>query len=201
LFYNTTKFTLAKHEIVKYGSSSSQCGIIALFKSKQNTDLEKSQDICIAMTHLKAKEGFEEARLEQGCILLEKVNQFIDSSSQIPIIIAGDFNDIPSSKVCQLFQCGKATTSNGTCVVHTFQLDNAYRSYDSSGVEPYTTYKKRETEVVRCIDYIWFSTNSLCLCKCLEIPPISSLKERLPCAEYPSDHLAIMAFFTLRLSN
>ena len=80
--------------------------------------------------------------------------------------------------------------------LHPFELRSAYASYQQSGEEPYSTYKKREKEVLRTIDYIWYSpargVEPLYL---LEIPGIEAVPNRLPAVNYPSDHLAIAASF------
>jgi len=99
--------------------------------------------------------------------------------------------------VYQLFSKGTANSSNNQKFSTNLSLSSAYRLYDESGEEPYTTFKKREEEIFHTIDYIWHS-KQLSPLKLLEIPPLERLRDRLPCAEYPSDHLQIVAEFQLK---
>lgn len=192
------RFYLLKYEFVEYDKQQSQVAILANLKLKNSNN-----HFIFAMTHLKAKQGYEDVRLKQGYILLQRLNSFIHSLEKKPdgIIISGDFNDVPSSKLYQLFATGKAESDLKEIFTHNFILKSAYSNYDKSGVEPYTTYKKRETEVRRCIDYIWYEEEKLKVNRLLEIPNYENLKDRLPCAQYPSDHLAIMAEFQITTSN
>jgi endonuclease/exonuclease/phosphatase family metal-dependent hydrolase len=59
---------------------------------------------------LKAKRGFEDKRLEQGEKLLHSIKEFI-GETKLPVVIAGDFNDEPTSIVYKLFASGKSTDS------------------------------------------------------------------------------------------
>jgi hypothetical protein len=66
-------------------------------------------------------------------------------------------------------------------------------------IRRYTTYKKRETEVCRTIDYLWHSrVPTAQVVQLLEIPPIDQLPHRLPASYYPSDHFSIGAVFYLQ---
>ncbi|ELR10995.1 uncharacterized protein ACA1_354330 [Acanthamoeba castellanii str. Neff] len=57
----------------------------------------------------------------------------------------------------------------------------------------YSTYKKRETEVRRTIDYIWYPADAMVPVALLAVPAVSDLPDRLPCRNHPSDHLALYA--------
>eukprot|EP01121_Diplochlamys_sp_Union-15-3_P014260 TRINITY_DN4520_c0_g1_i1.p1 TRINITY_DN4520_c0_g1~~TRINITY_DN4520_c0_g1_i1.p1 ORF type:complete len:173 (-),score=17.92 TRINITY_DN4520_c0_g1_i1:18-476(-) len=148
--------------------------------------------ICVATTHLKAKVGFEKTRLEQGQYLLNEITKF--NSSKFPLIICGDFNDIPESPVCLLFAQNAPIEVDGKTYSHHLPL----KSIHSSAPSYYTTYKKREVEVCRTIDYIWYSSDSLTVTHTLSIPLLTELPERLPASYYPSDHLAISCKFELK---
>lgn len=63
---------------------------------------------------------------------------------------------------------------------------------------PYTTFKKRETEILRTIDYILYrhgKDSQLVVTGLQEIPAIEKFPNRLPARDYPSDHLSIGAKF------
>jgi len=192
-FWNTKKFELLDHQLFEMGAPNSQVAIIAKLRLLPQTPQQKSLELCVAMVHMKAKVGFEDMRLAQGAKLLSAVQSFVNINS-VPVIIVGDFNDVPQNPVHLLFSTGKAVSSTGQLYSSEYKLQNAYDRYDETGIPPYTTYKKREVEVVRTIDYIWHS-NQLAVTKCLEIPLIEKLVDRLPCALYPSDHLFIAAEF------
>jgi len=137
-------------------------------------------EFCLATTHLKAKPGFEERRARQAAELLEIVGEV---AAERPVVLAGDFNDIPDSPACELIRS------------HRLGLRSAY--LDALGREPdWTTWKIRaaEGEVRRTIDYIWY--RGLELKGVLSIPPDAQVESvRLPSWQYPSDHLSLMATF------
>jgi len=171
--------------------------IITKLKVKPQESHHKSLDISVSVTHLKAKQGFEDLRLSQGAILLQNIENYLKPNETLPVIVAGDFNDNPNSFVYNLFSTGKAKSSHQKEFHSPYQLKSSYKTYDDKGIEPYTTYKKREVEIVLTIDYIWYSPQ-LVSTKCLEIPTLETFVHRLPCAEYPSDHLMIMAEFAAK---
>ncbi|KAL6043377.1 Nocturnin [Balamuthia mandrillaris] len=204
LFYKISKFVFAssdrfelleEHRCLEYGNGSSQVAIVIVLGLKAATEVTTTQrpKVCVAMTHLKAKPGFEEQRYNQGMLLLEFVQSLFAKEEEkekemVPLVVVGDFNDVPSSLVCEYFRNGRNNP---------FQLKSAYSSYDNTGEEPYSTYKRREEEVLRTIDYIWYSHQTLRPCRLLEIPLPPALKfpQRLPAKDYPSDHLALAAEF------
>lgn len=131
------------------------------------------------VTHLKAKPGFEQRRKDQGVLLLDGLKQFVGDNN-LPVVVGGDFNDVPESLVYNEF------VNAG--------LSSAYAKYDDSKMEPFTTLKKRKSLVKHCIDYLWYS-KEISVNGLLEIPLESDLPDLLPCRAYPSDHLAILADF------
>lgn len=189
--------------------SNSQVAILARLATKEGDFA--GQDICVATTHLKAKPGHEEKRLHQGRLLLKAVADFL-AGREVPVFVMGDFNDTPDSPVCNYFKRSTPTTTTTTTTdgeappevatsSHPFELKSAYTFYDASETEPFTTYKKREREVIRPIDYIWFTPSEGRLrvtpTSLLEIPSLEMLPNRLPASDYPSDHLAIAARFVI----
>lgn len=158
-------------------------------------------DFYFVGTHLKAKVGFEETRVIEGSILLESLATFMKedkSKREKVIVIGGDFNDVPGSDVYNLFQSPTDKLGNDFPIK---SLTSAYTLYPQKLIEeeetttkeePYTTFKKRDSVVRRCIDYIWISSNVEIL-DLLEIPKFTDLPSvGLPSTTYPSDHLAIM---------
>lgn len=175
-------------------------------RSKEEEWKEKL-DFYFVGTHLKAKVGFEETRVKEGSILLESLASFMEEESpkrktEKVIVIGGDFNDVPGSDVYNLFRSPTDKLGKDFPIKN---LTSAYTLYPQSLIEkeeatteeeekkePYTTFKKRDSVVRRCIDYIWVSSNVKIL-DLLEIPKFTELPEAgLPGFTYPSDHLAIM---------
>jgi len=66
--------------------NNSQVGILTRLKGKQGS--VAGREICVAITHLKSKEGNEERRLQQGKILLKALEDFVGQSN-IPVFILG----------------------------------------------------------------------------------------------------------------
>jgi len=96
--------------------------------------------IIVATTHLKARVGFEELRLQQGHALLQRIHEFVQSDDQAkewPVVITGDFNDVPGSPVFQLFADGAYSNKDepAPSVEQPFKLQSAYP------LDIFTTYK------------------------------------------------------------
>jgi len=188
-FYKTEKFDILEKIEVDFPF---QVAILIKMKMKSPQD----NILFVALTHLKAKPGFEDIRLQQGAMLIDNLFEFTKGDKNAPCVIAGDFNDIPSSLVCRYMEKGKGSSAAGRQFASNFQLlKSAYKHYDFTESEPYTTFKKREVIVKRTIDYLFYTPGSLTVSKLLEIPTSESLTELLPFSKYPSDHLSIMAEF------
>jgi len=175
LFWQRSKFRKVNQNYTQYGSDTQGVVIVHL----EHVDREGS-GLCVAATHLKAKPGFEKKRETQGVILLEAVAKF-NEAKHWPIIILGDFNDVPDSLVAQVLKQSKTS------------------AYPDSPND-WTTWKKRESAVKRIIDYIWYEPQKLTLTHRLSIPPDSACPVMLPASYYPSDHILIAAKFTKKSS-
>lgn len=211
------RFDLVAHKGIDFEDHSQVAQIVRL-----RLRSDSSREVCVSVTHLKAKEGFEEKRLEEGILLLRSAADFIQAGSndeqeasrggsgskQPPLVVLGDFNDVPSSLVCSYFR-GETLPLSSEVPLHPFLLRSAYALHPivpgdedqqveeapekKSPYEPYSTYKKRETEVRRTIDYVWYSARALVPLRLLQVPSPVLLPERLPCLNHPSDHLALCA--------
>lgn len=155
--------------------------------------------LCVAVTHLKARSGWEWLRTAQGSDLLRHLQNLLqkhcsgstgDTSSDIPLIICGDFNAVPAEEVHQRFM----TSPLG--------LDSAYKKLSQDGLtEPeYTTWKIRPTgECCTTLDYIWYSKDTLRVDAVLEMPTEEQIgPNRLPSFSYPSDHLSLVCDFSFK---
>jgi len=182
LIWNKKRWQLTELHEHSFGVARGQVALIGCFQAVEH----QHQNIVVAVTHLKAKRGFDGVRREQGESLINRLQQL---HPHRPTFVAGDFNDEPNSPVYNAFLAAN--------------FQSAYRHYHGPQMlpEPISTYKKRDEENYRCIDYIWYrgggGGGAIAVTALLEIPAKSAMPDRLPAVYYPSDHLAIMARFEL----
>lgn len=128
-----------------------------------------NKNLVVVTTHLKAKPEFSHVRSQQIKEILEIVGK-----CQGPVIIAGDFNAIPTE------DCITQVSNNFT---------NAFPECK------FTTVKLRKELVCRVIDYIWF--------KCLSLESAGLLPSQppehpyYPNSQHPSDHIHLTATFRI----
>jgi len=122
----------------------------------------------VATTHLKAKPEFEELRQQQAIILLSKLKEFnVNNNDEI---ICLDMNSEPQS------------------ITHNVFTEQNYWTEKTN----FTTFKIREKEVCRTIDYIFYTTIGWDHVSSLEIPSKEEIGANgLPNEFYPSDHLLL----------
>ena len=181
LFYDGERFSLVNHKDVALkdsdGNLTNQVALIVnLF------DKVQGRTLCCAVTHLKAKKDFEGLRHSQGNELLKSISESLGDDKTL--LVFGDFNAKPMERVCQLME-----DNQYAC------LKNAYVTATGSNPK-FTTWKIRpDIEVEHTIDYIWHTPN-LNVTGCLKIPESNSVPDdRLPCLQYPSDHLSLVFDF------
>lgn len=142
------------------------------------------REISVATTHLKARQGdlLSSMRNEQGKDML---NWLAGISNGRPLLLSGDFNAEPVEPVYH-------SVTN-----HKLALKSAYR-FEQLESDEFTTWKIRETgEQKYVLDYI-FHSPSLRPTSVLEMPTEEEVgRNRLPSLRFPSDHLTLVADFTL----
>lgn len=144
--------------------------------------------VCVAVTHLKARSGWEWLRSAQGSDLLRHLQNLLQKhsidSSSIPLLICGDFNAVPTEEVYRRF------------IGSPLGLDSAYKmlSQDRLTEPEYTTWKIRPSgECCTTLDYIWYSRDALSVDAVLDLPTEEQIgQNRLPSFSYPSDHLSLV---------
>ncbi|TRY54755.1 hypothetical protein DNTS_031271, partial [Danionella cerebrum] len=148
---------------------------------------------CVAVTHLKARSGWEAFRSAQGANLLQQLgdltSQSVDQDQHagieegIPLVVCGDFNAEPCEEVYKRFMNSP------------LKLDSVYKclSEDGSTEPPYTSWKIRPSgESCSTLDYIWYSQRAFQVDAVLKIPTEEQIgPDRLPSYHYPSDHLSL----------
>lgn len=151
----------------------------------------------MAVTHLKARSGWEWLRSAQGSDLLRHLQNLVQKhaggatgTSNIPLLICGDFNAVPTEEVYRRFAASPLS------------LDSAYKKLSPDGLtEPeYTTWKIRPTgECCATLDYIWYSQDTLRVDAVLDLPTEEQIgPNRLPSLNYPSDHLSLVCDFSFK---
>ena len=180
IFYNSRELNLVETDSIilkEKDKNSNQVAIICHFQTKT----ENCKDFTIAVTHLKAKPGdeFEIMRKEQISNLLQYLK---DKNLDHPLVLCGDFNAPPTEPAYEVVK----SSDLGLKSV------NTHLSKDEQ--EPkYTTWKVRDTEVCRTIDYIWYSRKGLKVSSVLNMASEEEVGEgRLPSSRYPSDHLSLV---------
>ncbi|XP_041133193.1 nocturnin-like isoform X2 [Polyodon spathula] len=185
LFFNQDRFELVDStnmHLVAMMLKTNQVAIAQTLRCKETGRL-----FCVAVTHLKARSGWERFRSSQGSDLLQNL-QSITEGTGIPLLICGDFNAEPTEDVYRDF----ATSS--------LNLNSAYKllSEDGQSEPPYTTWKIRPSgESCHTLDYIWYSQHAFSVDSVLDFPTELQIgPNRLPSYNYPSDHLSLVCDFS-----
>uniref|UniRef100_A0A8C0S585 Nocturnin n=1 Tax=Canis lupus familiaris TaxID=9615 RepID=A0A8C0S585_CANLF len=142
LFFLQNRFKLVNSANIRLTAMTLKTNQVAIVQTLECK--ESSRQFCIAVTHLKARTGWERFRSAQGCDLLQNL-QNITQGAKIPLIVCGDFNAEPTEEVYKHF----ASSS--------LNLNSAYKllSADGQSEPPYTTWKIRTSgECRHTLDYI-----------------------------------------------
>ncbi|CAB0007498.1 unnamed protein product [Nesidiocoris tenuis] len=178
IFFRTSRFELvhsATRILEVWKVQSNQVALLVILRNRVD-----GKEVCIATTHLKARNGALLAALrnEQGKDLLD----FVASIAQDrPVILCGDFNAEPIEPVYS------------SVITHpSIRLASAYATCE--GEPPYTTWKVREEgEVRHTIDYIFYSKNKFSVEDVLDFPSGEDMGPgRVPSYQYPSDHFSLV---------
>ncbi|KAM4810311.1 nocturnin isoform 2-T2 [Rhinophrynus dorsalis] len=185
LFFLRDRFQLVSSAKIRLSARTLKTNQVAIAETLQCC--ETGRFLCFAVTHLKARTGWERFRLAQGTDLLQNLES-ITEGAKVPLIICGDFNAEPTEEVYKRF----ASSS--------LNLNSAYKvlSEDGESEPPYTTWKIRQTgESCNTLDYIWYSQHALKVNSALGLPTEEQIgPNRLPSFNYPSDHLSLVCDFS-----
>ncbi|XP_035887714.1 nocturnin isoform X1 [Phyllostomus discolor] len=185
LFFLQNRFKLLHSANIRLTAMRLKTNQVAIAQTLECT--ESGRQLCIAVTHLKARTGWEQLRSAQGCDLLRNL-QNITQGAKIPLIVCGDFNAEPTEEVYKHF----ASSS--------LNLSSAYKllSADGQSEPPYTTWKIRTSgECRHTLDYIWYSKHALSVRSALDLLTEEQIgPNRLPSFHYPSDHLSLVCDFS-----
>ncbi|XP_057706722.1 nocturnin isoform X2 [Corythoichthys intestinalis] len=197
LFYRHSRFSLQTSICLRLSAMmipTNQVAIVQILNCRLT-----GQQLCVAVTHLKARSGWEKLRSAQGADLLQRLRSITSrrgegsheqSARTNPLVVCGDFNADPSEDVYRRFRSSP------------LGLDSAYKllSTDGQTEPPYTTWKIRPTgESCSTLDYIWYTRDALRVDCLLDIPTEEQIgPDRLPSFHYPSDHLSLLCDVSFR---
>ncbi|XP_038555366.1 LOW QUALITY PROTEIN: nocturnin [Micropterus salmoides] len=196
LFYRRSRFSLQATSHLRLSAVMLPTNQVAIVQTLicQVT----GRRLCVAVTHLKARSGWERLRSAQGADLLQSLRSITsgggsNSQSQAvsgtPLVVCGDFNAEPSEDVYQRFSSSP------------LGLNSAYKLLSSDGQrEPaYTTWKIRPSgESCSTLDYIWYTHDALRWSACGHSHRRTDGPDRLPSYHYPSDHLSLICDINFR---
>ncbi|XP_062856642.1 nocturnin isoform X1 [Trichomycterus rosablanca] len=191
LFFSRQRFRLLRAHHLRLSAMALKTNQVAIVATLQCRITD--QIFCVAVTHLKARSGWETFRGAQGLNLLQQLNGISSTESKeqeqsIPLLVCGDFNAEPGEEVYQCF------------LNSPLGLDSAYRSLSADGTtEPsFTTWKIRPSgESCSTLDYVWYSRHRFSVDAVLNMPSEEQIgPDRLPSYHYPSDHLSLVCDFS-----
>ncbi|KAM6981379.1 nocturnin [Aplochiton taeniatus] len=198
LFYRRSRFSLLATAHLRLSAlllPTNQVAIAMTLRCRAT-----GRRLCVAVTHLKARSGWERLRSAQGADLLSRLKGITAGAAEgasggaeggcVPLIVCGDFNAEPTEEVYRRFR----TSPLG--------LDSAYRllSFDGQTEPAFTTWKIRPSgESCSTLDYIWYTREALAVETLLDLPSEEQIgPDRLPSYHYPSDHLSLLADISFR---
>ncbi len=192
VFYRSSKFSLIEKKEIRLKNEhqelSNQVALLVRLKVK---DAYEEKDlpcnVCVGVTHLKAKRDYLVRRAAQGEHLLTEMASFAKTEH---VIICGDFNATPDEPVYTFFTNNEAHKS--------LALASTYA--ESSNEEPkLTSWKIRANgESKYTIDYIWILQDKMVINSVWRLPTEEEIgPNALPSPSYPSDHLALCCCITL----
>mmetsp|Transcript_2444 Transcript_2444/g.3467 ORF Transcript_2444/g.3467 Transcript_2444/m.3467 type:complete len:622 (+) Transcript_2444:235-2100(+) len=184
------------HRICK--DNIAQVAVLEVLQRHRNRHVQNTH-LCIANTHLYSHPEFPDVKLWQTQALMQELEHFV-LSRNLPLMVLGDFNSLPSSAVYELMskQCvshNHPDLATDSCNVlpdpeqltHNIQLASAYASVQ--GEEPsYTNHSGNFTGV---LDYIWFAQPHIRPLAVSPVPDLEEIKkigEGMPNCLYSSDH-------------
>ncbi|KAK7922244.1 hypothetical protein WMY93_009146 [Mugilogobius chulae] len=126
LFFRSSRFSLSSTAHLRLSAMMLPTNQVAIVQSLECR--ETGRGLCVAVTHLKARSGWERLRSAQGADLLHSLQSITSrSDSALPLVVCGDFNAEPSEDVYRRFSCSP------------LGLDSAYKLLSVDGrTEPAT---------------------------------------------------------------
>ncbi|KAM7265363.1 hypothetical protein ACFE04_003046 [Oxalis oulophora] len=195
------------------------------YQGADNPASQKTRQLlCVANTHVNVHHDLKDVKLWQVHTLLKGLEK-IAASTDIPMLVCGDFNSVPNSAPHSLLAMGKVDPNHPDLntdpigilrphskITHALPLVSAYSSFvrnmgvgvnleqhrrrtDPTTNEPLFTNCTRD--FIGTLDYIFYTADSLTVESLLELLDEESLRKdtALPSPEWSSDHIALLAEF------
>jgi mRNA deadenylase 3'-5' endonuclease subunit Ccr4 len=208
-FYDHTKFSIliSDSHYLPLNDLGEMSGHIFLYSIVE--DISSRQRLCVFITHLKSKEENESIRLSQIKHLMKFIDEdevFLRQMEEFQcnsIILSGDLNTEPDWSCVPYLLDFKLTKNK---MLKNLSFKSAYNISDRSKDDflEMTTFKFRDTELCRVIDYVFFmgNVNSIKTSPTIKKSDSSfsqtDLKNTgLPNQNFPSDHFHLNFYFNL----
>ena len=173
-----------------------------LLPSSSRSRGQEPMHVCVANTHLYSNKDFPDVKLWQCHVLLRELEY---KCRDLPLVLCGDFNSIPSSAVYDLLAMTYVRRDHPDLAVdtlgvlppahdlsHGLNTISAYAAV-TGGEPPYTNVTAGFTGV---LDYIWCSADTVRPLAVTAVPDKAALAAvggTMPNAQYSSDHILMCA--------
>ncbi|KAI9190472.1 Glucose-repressible alcohol dehydrogenase transcriptional effector [Blastocladiella emersonii ATCC 22665] len=194
---------------------------VAVLALLQN--VETGSHILVANCHIHWDPVFCDVKLVQVAMLMEQLEAVCSKYSkelaaldsvgsngaarsaqppQLPVLICGDFNSLPTSGVYELLRTGRVAKDHAD--FKSFNYGNYTKeglshrmSLKSSYADSKVTFTNMVPNFVGVIDYIWYTNNTLSVIGLLGGVDKNYCKKVVgfPNAHFPSDHIPLLAEF------
>lgn len=212
----TVEYNGIAHERTKESRTLNRClkGNVGLILILDIVD--GSGPLVVANTHLYWDPELTDVKLFQVDVFMQELEMLMQSrrlGSDVPVIVAGDFNSEPMSSVYELLSTGSCSMSKSDAPKDSYNVLSSCRlqhnlhmrsSYSLAGAEPaYTNYTHN---FVGVLDYIWYGVDNVVPTGIMEIPDEellfgeeaeSDAVDGIPNAQWSSDHVALVTEFQL----
>ena len=183
LFYKSERFLL-KDLVISYLHDGKEKQRKQAILAAVLEDRITNQTTIVAVTHLKAKEGFEAQREAQTKSCIAVIEKMMSKHKNASLIWCGDFNSEENEQCHTIIRDAKISVKN---VYNEFLKKLSF-----------TTWKLRpDSEKKQVIDYIWYSSQCFTPVTILLPPDEDDIPtERFPSFNHPSDHISLCADFS-----
>jgi mRNA deadenylase 3'-5' endonuclease subunit Ccr4 len=150
-------------------------------------------DVIVVSAHLFWNPRLERVKLAQAHMLLQEVDACKERWPSARVIIAGDFNSLPKSKVVALMQGDRERFKDIAKLLAAGlpSLKSAYACYCSEGHPPFTNFTR---DFVGTLDYIFYSHDFTLVSLVDVLSEEEAARETcIPNSFEPSDHLPLVA--------
>eukprot|EP00045_Choanoeca_perplexa_P006991 m.61400 g.61400 ORF g.61400 m.61400 type:complete len:496 (-) comp13875_c0_seq1:83-1570(-) len=217
IFFHNTKYKMLKEFLIELQPTCSKYayGCAAMLNRVMPKDnialcvlLESvvtQQPLFVCNLHLTWDPKFKDVKVVQLLLILKEIEAFLkqEHSTDIPMLIMGDFNSEHDSGVYELLSKGKLSRSHPDLAGfdYTSLFDNVGLDHNLNLSSAYTEeipYSNYTPTFIGIIDYIWYSAeylNPAALLGPVDEEYINEHVDGCPNAHFASDHMALSTQF------